>query len=107
MPMQALAQTSAPAAGAAPAGGFVLAQLFPFLLIIVVFYFLVLAPGNKEKKKREEMLKAIQRGDKVLTRGGLWGHVADIKENTLTVKISENTRVEVDRSYIESVEKAV
>ncbi len=89
----------------APGGAFALSQLFPFLLIIVVFYFLVLAPGNKERKKREEMLKAIQRGDRVLTRGGLWGHVADIKENILTVKIAENTKVEVDRSFIDAVEK--
>jgi preprotein translocase subunit YajC len=62
-------------------------------------------PQNKERKKRDEMLKNIQRGDRVLTTGGIWGTVADIQENRLTVKIADNTRVEVERAYIQSVEK--
>jgi preprotein translocase subunit YajC len=102
----AFAQT---AAGTAPAAGSPLGALIsfmPFILIMVLFYFLMIHPQNKERKKREEMLKAIQRGDKVLTRGGVYGVVADIKENTLIVKISENNKVEVERSYIDSVQKS-
>jgi len=94
---------AAGAASAGPAG--LLGSMFPLLLIVAVFYFLVLAPNNKEKKKRDELLKSIQRGDRVLTRGGIWGNVADMKENQLTVKINENTKIEVEKSYIESVEK--
>jgi preprotein translocase subunit YajC len=62
-------------------------------------------PQNKERKKREEMLKNIQRGERVLTRGGIWGTVADIRENILVIKISDNTKVEVDRAFVDSVEK--
>jgi len=51
------------------------------------------------------MLKGIQRGDRVLTRGGLYGIVADIKENLLIVKISENNKVEIHRDYVETVQK--
>ncbi len=51
------------------------------------------------------MLGAIQRGDRVLTRGGIYGTVADIKENILVLKISDNTKVEFDKSFIETVQK--
>ena len=77
----------------------------PFLAIMALFYFLMIYPQGKERKKREEMLKAIQRGDKVLTRGGLYGIVADIKEQVLVLKINESNKVEIDRSYVETVQK--
>ena len=101
----AFAQT----AGAGPAAGSpmsTLINLMPFVFIMVLFYFLMIHPQNKERKKRDEMLKAIQRGDKVLTRGGVYGIVADIKENVLILKISDSSKVEVERSYIDSVQKS-
>ncbi|HET9870515.1 MAG TPA: preprotein translocase subunit YajC [bacterium] len=105
------AQTTAPAAGApaslppdSPLAG--LFSMLPFILIAAVFYFLILRPQGKETKRREEMVKNLQRGDKVLTRGGLYGTVADLKENVVVLKVNENSKVEVNRSYVESVEKA-
>lgn len=99
----ALAQEAGGAAGAAafpPLGAF-----FPFLLILVLFYFLLILPQNKERKKREQMLASIQRGDRVLLRGGIFGTVTDLKDQILTVKIAENTKVEAARAYVETVEK--
>ena len=107
------AQTTAPAsapagAPAGPPNGMSMVMGFlPWILIFGAFYFLMIMPKNKERKKREEMLKNIQRSDRVLTRGGVWGTVADIRENVLVLKIAENTKVDVDRSYVDSVEKAV
>jgi preprotein translocase subunit YajC len=102
---QAFAQT---VSGAAPAGNSAVGtifQLLPIFLIMIVFYFLMIVPQNKERKKKEEMLKSIQRGDRVLTRGGIYGTVADIREQVIVLKINENSKIEVDRSYIESVER--
>ncbi len=90
---------------ASPAAAFM--SFAPFLAIMALFYFLMIYPQGKERKKREEMLNAIQRGDRVLTRGGLYGTVADIKDNILVLKINENNKVEVDRSYIETVQTGV
>ncbi len=102
----AFAQTAASAAAPmSPLAAF-LANAPVFLLIGGLFYFLILAPQNKERKRKEDMLKAIQRGDKVLMRGGVYGIVTDIKENILILKISENNKVEIERSYIDSVHKA-
>ncbi len=93
-----------PAPGAtSPASGII--SFAPFIAIMVLFYFLMIYPQSKERKKREEMLTAIQRGDRVLTRGGIYGTVADIKEQILILKISDNSKVEVDRSYVEVVQK--
>ena len=100
------AQTVQTAAKTAPAAGSFLQS--PLLLLgslMGIFYFLILRPQTTERKKRDEMLKAIQRGDRVLTKGGLYGTVTDIKEQVLILKINENNKVEIDRSYIESVQK--
>jgi preprotein translocase subunit YajC len=105
----AFAQTAATAtAAAAPAPSSPLGMIIsfaPFIIIMVLFYFLMIHPQNKERKKREEALNAIQRGDRVLTRGGIYGTVADIKEQVLTVKICENVKVEIERSFVETVIK--
>ena len=102
----AFSQTTATAVATpdSPLGG--LLSLAPMLLILVAFYVIFMLPQNKERKKKEEMLKNIQRGDRVLTRGGIYATVADIRENVLVLKINENSKVEVDRSYIDSIEKA-
>ncbi len=102
------AQTTSPAAASAPGASSTTAGLisfFPIVLIMVLFYFLMIHPQNKERKKKEEMLNNIQRGDRVLTRGGVFATVADIKEKILILKINENTKIEVDRAYIDSVQK--
>src|SRR5437867_2396218 len=86
-----------------PFGGIV--SFAPIILIFVMFYFLIMYPQGKEKKKREEMLKNIQRGDRVLTRGGIYGTVVDIRDQVLILKINENSKIEVERSYVETVQK--
>ena len=104
----AFAQTTQVATKAVPGPSSPMSAIIsfaPFLAIMVLFYFLMIYPQGKEKKKREEMLGGIQRGDRVLTRGGLYGTVADIKDHVLILKINENNKVEIDRAYIETVHK--
>lgn len=98
------AAASAPAGPPAAMAGII--QFAPFIVIMVLFYFLMIYPQSKERKKRDAMLAAINRGDKVLTRGGIFGIVADIKEQVLVLKISENVKVEVERSFVETVVKS-
>ena len=99
---QVFAQT-APAA--APVQGMPMGSMIVFGAIGLLFYFLVFRPQGQERKKREDMLNNIQRGDRILTRGGLYGTVADIREQVLVLKINENTKIEVERSYVDSVQK--
>ena len=82
-----------------------LVQLTPFLLIFLIFYFLLIRPQARRQKEHERMLKAIARGDRVVTSGGLHGVVTGTSDDVLTVEIAslkgERVRVKVDRARIE------
>lgn len=72
-------------------------------LIFAIFYFLLLRPQAKERKKHETMLQAIQKGDEIVTNGGIIGKVVHVEEKRLTIKTGENTRLTVDRGRIASL----
>jgi preprotein translocase subunit YajC len=81
-------------------------MLVPMAAIFMIFYFLLIRPQQKRQKEQEQMLKAIDKGDQVVTAGGLHGKVVGVTEDTLTVEIAalkgERVRVKVARSKIES-----
>jgi preprotein translocase subunit YajC len=81
-------------------GGSTLFTLFPILLIFVIFYFLLIRPQQKRQKEHQKMLESIQKGDRVLTTGGLYGNVIGIKENIVVLKIAENVKIEVAKSAV-------
>jgi len=72
----------------------------PFVLIIVVMYYLIFRAQQKETKRRKLLLESVKTGDKVLTAGGIFGVVANVKENSLIIKIADNVKVEVTRASI-------
>jgi preprotein translocase subunit YajC len=91
------------AAGSGTAkGGNPLLSFLPLLLIIFVMYFLLLRPQAKRQKQQQEMIKNLQKGDKVLTTGGIVGTIAGIKEKEglLILKIAENVKVELARQSV-------
>ncbi|MES0490106.1 MAG: preprotein translocase subunit YajC [Leptospirales bacterium] len=75
------------------------------LAFMAVIYFVMLRPHTKKEKVRQNALKTITKGDKVVTRGGIWGTVVGEKEEKglLVLKIAENVKVEVSKSAIELV----
>ena len=82
-------------------------QFQPLLAIIAVMYFFLMRPQAKKQKEHKLMLEALEKGDKVLTAGGLVGTIAAIKEkeNTVLVKLAETLKVEVARASIAQVLK--
>ena len=77
--------------------------------ILAIFYLPVFRPQQKKQREHEEMLKAIQKGDRVVTSGGLHGVVIGTADDVLTVDIGahEKVRVKLDRSRVERrLEKA-
>ena len=82
-----------------------LTQILPFLLIFVVFYFLLIRPQQKRQRERAAMLGAVQKGDKVVTIGGLHGTVDAIDDNTVTLRVNESTKLTFERSAVNSVKK--
>ena len=86
------------------AAGFFI-SILPLLVILVIFYFLLIKPQQSQQKKIKEMLSQLKKGDRVLTSGGLYGTVVGIneKDNIVVLRISDDVKVEIGRSYITSV----
>ncbi|MDQ6992555.1 MAG: preprotein translocase subunit YajC [Mariprofundus sp.] len=85
-----------PAAGAN--GGF--ASLIPLVLIMVIFYFLLIRPQQKKAKEHRNIIEALKKGDKVITGGGFYGTVVDVKDDFMKVEIADNVRVKVKRDTV-------
>jgi preprotein translocase subunit YajC len=87
-----------------------LGMLVPMGAIFLIFYFLLIRPQQKRQREQEDMLKAIEKGDSVVTTGGLHGKVIGVTDDVLTLDIggvkSDRMRVKVARMRIESVIKA-
>ncbi len=75
-------------------------NIAPLILLFVVFYFLLIRPQQKKAKEHGEMLKRIQKGDNVITSGGIHGRVTSVAEDAVTVEIAENVRVKVSKEAI-------
>lgn len=83
------------------AGGFgVVQQLLPFLLIIVVFYFFMIRPQMKRQKELKKYREELKKGDKVITTGGIYGKVAEIKEAHVMMEIAHDVLIKIDKSAI-------
>jgi preprotein translocase subunit YajC len=87
------------------AGGIdLVTTLLPFALIFVIMYFLILRPQRQQQKRREEMLKAIRRGDTVITNGGIVGKVTKVVDDSeVELQIAEGVKVRAMRSLIADV----
>jgi preprotein translocase subunit YajC len=82
-------------------GGDLMITLLPFILIFVIMYFLIIRPQRQQARQREEMLKAIRRGDTVITGGGLIGKVTKvIDDNELELQIADGVKVRAQRGLI-------
>jgi preprotein translocase subunit YajC len=94
-----------PADAQIPSGGFGqgLMSFLPFVLIIAIFYFLIIRPQNKKQKETQKMLEALKKGDKVVTIGGVYGTIQNVKEKTVVIKVDDDVKIEFLRSAISSV----
>jgi preprotein translocase subunit YajC len=96
------------AMGTSPGGGGGSSQMLSFLpiiLIFVIFYFLLIRPQQKQKKEHQNLLSNLRVGDNVLTTGGIYGRITGIKDDKVTVEISDKVRVKVNRGHIAGVVK--
>ncbi len=85
-------------------GGGAMAFL-PMIMIIVVMYFLMIRPQAKKQKEHRKMLDMLEKGDKILTTGGVLGTIAGIKEkeSILIVKIADNVKIEMMKTSVAQV----
>jgi len=77
-----------------------IAMLFPVAFMFLIFYVLVFRPQAKARKTHEQMLKNLKKHDEVVTSGGIFGTVVNVKPDAITLRVDENVRLEVERSAI-------
>jgi len=80
-----------------------IASFLPIILLFVIFYFLLIRPQQQQQKKRKEMLAGLQKGDKVVTIGGIHGVIKDIKEDELTIQVTDSVQLKFARYGVDRV----
>ncbi len=86
-------------AQAAPQGGNPIFGFMPVIIIMLIFYVMIFLPQRRQAKAHQEMVASLQRGDQVVTAGGLIGEITGIKDDQVQVKSGQSTVV-VERSKI-------
>ena len=84
-----------------PGGAF--GSFIPFILIFVIFYFLLIRPQKQKQKQLQQQVDAMKVGDKVITAGGIHGLVANVKKQSVTVKVDSSTKIEFEKGSIATV----
>ena len=86
-------------AEAAPQGGGSSMLIF-IVLMFAAMYFLMIAPQRKRQKQHQKMITELKSGDKVVTIGGIFGTITNVKEKTFVLKLCDNTKVEFLKTAI-------
>ena len=80
-----------------------LEALFPFIILFVVFYFLLIRPQQKRAKEHKAMTEGLQKGEEVITSGGLLGKVTSVDDEYVKVELNEGMEVLLQRQAVTSV----
>ncbi len=89
--------------GGGEGGGSLISTLIMFGAIFLIFYFMIIRPQQKRAKEKQKLLSNLEKGDKVVTNGGIYGVIAGLEEKTALLQISDNVKIKVDRSAITTV----
>ena len=84
-------------------GSGLISTLIMFGAIFLIFYFMIIRPQQKRSKEKEKMLSNLEKGDKVLTSGGIHGIIAGLEEKTALLQIGDNVKIKIERSAIANV----
>jgi len=86
-------------------GGSLISTLIMFGAIFAIFYFMIIRPQQKRAKEREKLLSNIEKGDKIITSGGVHATIVGIEEKTVLIEVAPNVKIKIERSAIGSVIK--
>jgi preprotein translocase subunit YajC len=84
-------------------GGGLISTLIMFGAIFLIFYFMIIRPQQKRAKERDKLLSNLEKGDKVVTNGGIHGIIAGLEDKTALLQVSDNVKLKIDRSAITTV----
>ena len=85
-----------------PAGANPLMQMLPIILLFAGMWFLIIAPQRKKQKQHEKMISELQRGDEIISSGGIYGEITSVKPDRFVVKIADGTKIELGRNFVQT-----
>jgi len=77
--------------------------LLPIILMFVLLYFLMIRPQMKRAKEQKQMVEALQKGDEVVTAGGVVGRISEMGDAFLTLEVAPNTAITVQRTAVQTL----
>ena len=80
-----------------------IAAFLPFILMGLIIYFLIIRPQSKQRKQHDSTIAGLKKGDKILTRGGLYGKIVNFQgknDNKVTIDAGSGVKLNISRSYI-------
>jgi len=77
-----------------------LVSFLPLILVFVVFYFFMIRPQMKKQKEMTNYRSSLKKGDKVITTGGLYGRISDVKDNYCTVDVGGDVKLRIDKNAL-------
>jgi len=80
--------------------GSVIGSFLPLILLFAIFYFLIIRPQQKQQKAHKLMLSELDKGDKIVTTGGLIAVIVKPEEDFIKIKLNDDTIVKLDRAYV-------
>ena len=80
-------------------------NFIPLIFIFIVFYFLIIRPQQKKQKEHQAMVTNVKKNDEIVTTGGLYGTIVNIKEKTFVVRIDESAKIEIEKNSVAYIRK--
>lgn len=85
---------------AAATNGNGLSGILMIVILIAIFYFMMIRPQQKKQKQIREFREGLQKGDNIITAGGIYGKIKEIKENAFIVSIADGVTIKIDKGSV-------
>ncbi|MBL3539090.1 preprotein translocase subunit YajC [Aminivibrio sp.] len=80
--------------------GNLMGMLFPLAIFVVIFYFFIIRPQKKRQRAQEELLASLSRGDQIVTIGGFFATIREVKDDSIVVEIADGVKVRILKSAV-------
>jgi len=81
-------------------------NLFPLIFIFIIFYFLLIRPQRTKEKEHQKLLTHLNKNDEIVTNSGIHGTIINVKDKTITLRIDDNVKIELEKNCVAFVKKS-
>ena len=87
------------------AGGGGTMMLLFWGLFFAAMWFLLIAPQRKKQKQHQKMLTELRTGDEIITSGGIYGTITNVKEDRFALRIGDGTKIEINKAFVHALDR--